>query len=179
VKPLAAKSTIRPPPPITSTTHTHTRAHTHGGLHTSNHCRATAVASRQLGLTPHVILRTSEATTADPGLLGNLVYERMVRGPCHFAFQVQRNGTRAAVKGTAFVLSRASMHILDRTHLCVCTCTHTPQVGAHVHMVSKADYTRVGSDTLLAKFAASLPSHPYVANPNSLLCVYLYPRTRK
>jgi hypothetical protein len=38
-------------------------------------------------------------------------------------------------------------------------------------MVSKADYTRVGSNTLLAKFAASLPSHPYVANPNSPLCV--------
>jgi hypothetical protein len=158
-----------PPTPTNHIHHTHTRARTRCS-HTSNHCRATAVASRQLGLTPHVILRTSEATTADPGLLGNLVYERMVGGLHqprlenmegivkyffffflffakrdaivdnfrlfrHFAFHVQRNVTRAAVKSVAFVLSRASMHILDRTHLWVCTCTLIPGGGTRPHGV--------------------------------------------
>ena len=36
------------------------------------------MATRQLGLEPHLILRTEDATTNDPGLLGNLGYERLV-----------------------------------------------------------------------------------------------------
>ena len=47
-----------------------------GGIQ-SNHARATAVASRQLGLDPYLILRTSEPD-ADPGLDGNLMLSRMV-----------------------------------------------------------------------------------------------------
>lgn len=49
-----------------------------GGLQ-SNHARATAVAARQLGLKPHLILRTTKAADGvDPGLVGNLLFNRMV-----------------------------------------------------------------------------------------------------
>lgn len=46
-----------------------------GGLQ-SNHCRATAVAARQLGLTPVLILRT-ELTAEQISLEGNLLLSRM------------------------------------------------------------------------------------------------------
>ena len=51
-----------------------------GGIQ-SNHCRATAVASRYVGLDSHVILRAPQnvADAGDPGLVGNLMVERMVR----------------------------------------------------------------------------------------------------
>lgn len=49
-----------------------------GGLQ-SNHCRATAVASRYVGLDSHLVLRTSVADVdKDPGLSGNLLVERAV-----------------------------------------------------------------------------------------------------
>lgn len=50
-----------------------------GGIQ-SNHARATAVAARQLGLQPHLILRTTKAAAVneDPGLVGNLLFDRMV-----------------------------------------------------------------------------------------------------
>lgn len=53
-----------------------------GGVQ-SNHCRATAVAARQLGLDPYLILRTRNAVQDDPNILynslaGNLLYNRMV-----------------------------------------------------------------------------------------------------
>lgn len=50
-----------------------------GGIQ-SNHARATAVAARQLGLDPYLILRTTTDTTCseDPGLVGNLLLSRMV-----------------------------------------------------------------------------------------------------
>ncbi len=49
-----------------------------GGVQ-SNHCRATAVASRYAGLDCHLILRNSRAAVdADPGLTGNLLVERLV-----------------------------------------------------------------------------------------------------
>eukprot|EP00238_Polyblepharides_amylifera_P007448 CAMPEP_0196587590 /NCGR_PEP_ID=MMETSP1081-20130531/57954_1 /TAXON_ID=36882 /ORGANISM="Pyramimonas amylifera, Strain CCMP720" /LENGTH=369 /DNA_ID=CAMNT_0041909809 /DNA_START=87 /DNA_END=1196 /DNA_ORIENTATION=- len=49
-----------------------------GGVQ-SNHCRATAVAARYLGLDSHLILRTSlEGVDQDPGLVGNLLVSRMV-----------------------------------------------------------------------------------------------------
>ena len=48
-----------------------------GGVQ-SNHCRATAVAARYLGLDSHLILRAPQsiAETGDPGLVGNLLVER-------------------------------------------------------------------------------------------------------
>lgn len=45
--------------------------------------RATAVAARQLGIEPRLILRTTESTSQDPGLLGNLGYERLVGSTVH------------------------------------------------------------------------------------------------
>jgi D-cysteine desulfhydrase family pyridoxal phosphate-dependent enzyme len=49
-----------------------------GGIQ-SNHCRATAVASRYLGLDCYLILRNSRASAdSDPGLVGNLLVERLV-----------------------------------------------------------------------------------------------------
>ena len=54
-----------------------------GGIQ-SNHCRATAVASRYLGLEPHLILRNSRAKAdSDPGLTGNLLVERLVGARIH------------------------------------------------------------------------------------------------
>ncbi|KAF3780682.1 putative D-cysteine desulfhydrase 1 [Nymphaea thermarum] len=69
-----------------------------GGIQ-SNHCRATAVAARYLGLDSYLILRTSKALVEqDPGLTGNLLVERMV--------------------------------------------------GAHIDLVSKEEYAKIGSVTL-------------------------------
>jgi len=49
-----------------------------GGIQ-SNHCRATAVASKYLGLDCFLILRNSRAAVdSDPGLTGNLLVERLV-----------------------------------------------------------------------------------------------------
>ncbi|KAL2631056.1 hypothetical protein R1flu_015742 [Riccia fluitans] len=49
-----------------------------GGVQ-SNHCRATAVAARYLGLDVYLILRTSRTVVdEDPGLTGNLLVERLV-----------------------------------------------------------------------------------------------------
>jgi D-cysteine desulfhydrase family pyridoxal phosphate-dependent enzyme len=47
-----------------------------GGIQ-SNHARSTAVASRQMGLDPYLILRTKEPSS-DPGLVGNLLLDRLV-----------------------------------------------------------------------------------------------------
>ncbi|CAM6104479.1 unnamed protein product [Calypogeia fissa] len=49
-----------------------------GGIQ-SNHCRATAVAARYVGLDSYLILRTSRTVVdEDPGLTGNLLVERMI-----------------------------------------------------------------------------------------------------
>ncbi|PSC68993.1 pyridoxal phosphate [Micractinium conductrix] len=49
-----------------------------GGIQ-SNHARATAVAARYLGLDCHLVLRNSRhLADADPGLVGNLLVERLV-----------------------------------------------------------------------------------------------------
>ncbi|CAN1265753.1 Putative D-cysteine desulfhydrase 1, mitochondrial [Linum perenne] len=54
-----------------------------GGIQ-SNHCRATAVAARYLGLDCHLILRTSKVVVdQDPGLTGNLLVERLVGAHVH------------------------------------------------------------------------------------------------
>ena len=49
----------------------------------SNHCRATAAASRMLGLEPHIILRTRRADQVqqgeeDFGFVGNILFDRMI-----------------------------------------------------------------------------------------------------
>jgi len=54
-----------------------------GGIQ-SNHCRATAVAARYLGMDCHVILRNSRAEAdSDPRLIGNLLVERLVGAHIH------------------------------------------------------------------------------------------------
>lgn len=54
-----------------------------GGIQ-SNHTRATAVAARYLGLGCHLVLRTSRALVdEDPGLVGNLLVERMAGAEIH------------------------------------------------------------------------------------------------
>jgi 1-aminocyclopropane-1-carboxylate deaminase/D-cysteine desulfhydrase-like pyridoxal-dependent ACC family enzyme len=52
-----------------------------GGIQ-SNHCRATAAAARRVGLQPHIILRTAHPGQ-DPGLVGNLMLDRMVGATIH------------------------------------------------------------------------------------------------
>jgi 1-aminocyclopropane-1-carboxylate deaminase/D-cysteine desulfhydrase-like pyridoxal-dependent ACC family enzyme len=86
-----------------------------GGIQ-SNHCRATAVAARYLGLDCHLILRTSrQAVDQDPSLVGNLLVERLA--------------------------------------------------GAQLHMVTKEEYTRLGSQELTRRLAEQLTAagrRPYV-----------------
>lgn len=54
-----------------------------GGIQ-SNHCRATAVAAKMVGLDAHLILRTSASVVDDdPGIDGNLLIERMVGATIH------------------------------------------------------------------------------------------------
>ena len=49
------------------------------GLVQSNHCRATAVAARYLGMDAHLILHTSaHKAELDPGLVGNIMIGRLV-----------------------------------------------------------------------------------------------------
>jgi len=62
-----------------------------GGIQ-SNHARATAVAARQLGLDSHLILRTPD-TENDPGLIGNLLLNRMVGAK----IQLVSSGTYARI----------------------------------------------------------------------------------
>ena len=52
---------------------------TAGGVQ-SNHCRATAVAARQLGMDPYLILRQTKASAQEEelGLTGNLLLDRLV-----------------------------------------------------------------------------------------------------
>ncbi|XP_046543189.1 bifunctional D-cysteine desulfhydrase/1-aminocyclopropane-1-carboxylate deaminase, mitochondrial-like [Haliotis rubra] len=47
-----------------------------GGIQ-SNHCRAVAVAARQLGLIPHLLLRTTTTSPSDIGCEGNVLLNRM------------------------------------------------------------------------------------------------------
>lgn len=54
-----------------------------GGIQ-SNHCRATSTAATYLGLEPHLILRNTErGASQDPGLVGNLLVERMQGAHIH------------------------------------------------------------------------------------------------
>lgn len=59
-----------------------------GGIQ-SNHCRATAAAARRVGgLEPHIILRTSKPGE-DPGLVGNLMVDRMVGAHIHLVGETE------------------------------------------------------------------------------------------
>ncbi|CAD7700724.1 unnamed protein product [Ostreobium quekettii] len=74
-----------------------------GGIQ-SNHCRATAVAARYLDLDSHLILRNNErAAQNDPGLVGNLLVERMVGATIHQVTKAeyQRVGSEALVEQLA------------------------------------------------------------------------------
>jgi D-cysteine desulfhydrase family pyridoxal phosphate-dependent enzyme len=88
-----------------------------GGIQ-SNHARATAAAAAEAGLGCHLILRAGEsvAAAADPGLVGNLLVDRLT--------------------------------------------------GAHIHLVSKAEYAKVGGPGLTALLADRLEkesgSRPYI-----------------
>jgi len=64
-----------------------------GGIQ-SNHARATACAARQLGLEPHLILRTRGSAIDDPAtigesLVGNLLFDRMVDARVHTVTTMQ------------------------------------------------------------------------------------------
>lgn len=86
-----------------------------GGIQ-SNHCRATATASNYLNLNSHLILRTSKLLAdEDPGLVGNLLVERLV--------------------------------------------------GANVHLISKEEYSSIGSEALTNALKEKLEKEgkkPYV-----------------
>ena len=58
-----------------------------GGIQ-SNHCRATSAAARRVGLEPHIILRTAQPD-ADPGLVGNLMVDRLVGANIHLVSEAE------------------------------------------------------------------------------------------
>ena len=80
-----------------------------GGVQ-SNHCRATAVASRYLGLDSHLILRAdrSVADAGDPGLVGNLLIERAVGADVHLVTKREHatHGSVALTEGLRRKLAR-------------------------------------------------------------------------
>ena len=80
-----------------------------GGVQ-SNHCRATAVASRYLGLDSHLILRAdrSVADAGDPGLVGNLLIERAVGADVHLVTKREyaTHGSVALTQGLRRKLAR-------------------------------------------------------------------------
>jgi D-cysteine desulfhydrase len=58
-----------------------------GGIQ-SNHCRATAAAARRVGLTPHLIIRSEDAHK-DPGLVGNVMVDRLLGAELHLVIAEQ------------------------------------------------------------------------------------------
>lgn len=74
-----------------------------GGIQ-SNHARATAVAASMLGLEPHLVLRTSRAhVDQDPGLVGNLLVERLVGAHIHLVTKEEYSRIGQAALGVALV----------------------------------------------------------------------------
>lgn len=72
-----------------------------GGIQ-SNHARATAVAAAYLGLPCHLILRNSAAgARADPGLVGNLLVDRLVGATIHQVTKEEYGRIGAAGLGAA------------------------------------------------------------------------------
>ena len=89
-----------------------------GGVQ-SNHCRATAVAARYVGLDSHLVLRTSAAEVdADPGLSGNLLVERLVGADVELVSKREYVG--AHPRERASVCVRVCMRAC--TCVCVCVC---------------------------------------------------------
>ena len=79
---------------------------TAGGIQ-SNHCRATAVAARMLGLEAHLVLRTRRAALRlDPGGVGNLLPERMAGAAVHLVSREQY-----AKHGSAALLDHAASRL--------------------------------------------------------------------
>lgn len=107
-----------------------------GGLQ-SNHARATAVAARYLGLDAHLILRTSRVLLdKDPGLVGNLLVERMVGvGPGQLG---------------GFMPRPCRTRPLEPALLVVIV------FQAQVHLVSKEQYALVGQQALGAALVDKL-----------------------
>ncbi|KAL7487037.1 hypothetical protein ACHAW6_012652 [Cyclotella cf. meneghiniana] len=72
----------------------------------SNHCRATAAASRMVGLSPHIILRTARADaihnqTDNMGWTGNVLFDRLVGSTIYTctAGEYGRLGSNRLVQG--------------------------------------------------------------------------------
>eukprot|EP00878_Enallax_costatus_P016119 GHUV01016906.1.p1 GENE.GHUV01016906.1~~GHUV01016906.1.p1 ORF type:complete len:353 (+),score=116.29 GHUV01016906.1:1288-2346(+) len=74
-----------------------------GGIQ-SNHARATAVAATYLGLPCHLILRNSRhLADTDPGLVGNLLVERLVGATIHQVAKEEYAKVGAAALGQALL----------------------------------------------------------------------------
>eukprot|EP00962_Isochrysis_galbana_P043196 scaffold16378_cov112-Isochrysis_galbana.AAC.5 len=76
-----------------------------GGIQ-SNHCRATAAAARLVGLEPHLILRCPAGEVdGDPGLVGNLLLDRMLGATLHLV-TIGEYATRGQAVLTAALAGR-------------------------------------------------------------------------
>jgi D-cysteine desulfhydrase len=81
----------------------------------SNHCRATAAASRMLGLEPHLILRTRRAESVqaekeDFGYVGNILFDRIVGSSVYTC--TPREYGKVGSKG---LVSRLCAHLKDQS----------------------------------------------------------------
>jgi len=76
-----------------------------GGIQ-SNHCRATAVSARHLGLDSHILLRTKN-TTDDPGFTGNLLLDRLVGANIHLI-------THAQYRKRAQLMEELAQHLREQ-----------------------------------------------------------------
>ncbi|URE30393.1 MYB family transcription factor [Musa troglodytarum] len=78
-----------------------------GGIQ-SNHCRATAVAARYLNLDCYLILRTSKVLAdRDPGLIGNLLVERLVGAHIDLVSKEEYAKIGSVVKGLGYAMNTA------------------------------------------------------------------------
>ncbi|KAL7508434.1 hypothetical protein ACHAXN_005507 [Cyclotella atomus] len=83
----------------------------------SNHCRATAAASRMVGLSPHLILRTQRADavhdqTESLGFTGNVLFDRMVGSTIYTctAGEYGRLGSNKLVQEVCNYLIKSKTH---------------------------------------------------------------------
>lgn len=80
----------------------------------SNHCRATAAAARQVGMEPHLILRTKRAQAVQEGreefgVVGNILFDRIVGSTIYTCTpgEYGRLGSNALVQGLCQHLTSA------------------------------------------------------------------------
>ena len=112
-----------------------------GGIQ-SNHCRATAAAARRVGLEPHIILR-SDQPDADPGLVGNLMIDRMVGARIHLV-------SPAEFKGWANVLAlKAELEAAGKRPYCFPS-GGSNDVGTWGYVEAIAELQRQAADAGLA-----------------------------